>query len=268
MTSPAQHLTWWSAGLAGLVVIGAGWMWWRTDARQAVEGQAAQAVRRYDLFHPARGVEAGAVENTITQELQVRRDALVERERRLVPSLPDAFLTADLSAAEGLFREVQVGIQQKAQRQGVVLGELPFRSGVEAGAAERRLQLAQLYLVQQMVETALDAGVATIGAVRPGVPFRDSSGHYALIICDYEVSGSWSAVAKLMDLYAERQERSGCGLRNLALERRGDQVLVRCTSSLVTPNQAEWGLATEETQPAAPERGVRPVRRTTRKEGG
>ncbi len=265
MTPEQRTLAIWGGG-ALVVLVGAGfWLSSGAGTLDQRRGEATAQHARYQKLYPADGTP-GADATAAAERLRDHQTAeLAKSEARLVPDLPADYLRTDVSEATERVNKDYEAVRKRAAREQVQLSDqLPLRDGLDQDADKRGMQLAQLYLVRQVLDVCLEAEVREIGAVDLGKPTQDASGTYAVLPATFRVKASFAAVQKLLEDMRVAHDR-GIGVAQIELihDDSGVESLL-LTANLITGIRSGWKLG-----PAEPARatggggGAAPRTRTT-----
>ncbi len=242
MTPDQRTLAIWGGG-ALAVLIGVGI--WLSSGADALDQQRAQATTQHGKYrdlYPADGL-AAAEATTVAERLRDHQAAeLAKTESRLVPDLPPEYLKTDVSDATSRVNKDYEEVRKRAAREQVQLSDqLPLRA-LHDDADMRGMQLAQLYLIRQVLDACLEAEVREIGNVDLGKPAQDPSGTYAVLPATFRVKASFAAVQKLLENLRLAHDR-GIGVTQLELSHddSGIESLV-VTASLITGVRSGWKL--------------------------
>jgi hypothetical protein len=245
MTPDQRTLATWGGGLALGVIIG----WIVLDVVRGAtlserRDQAASLGREYEDLYPADGMAIEEATGTWKRLMEHQQANLTDVEASMVPPLPREYLETDLnSGAARVHADLQF-LKQKAQRQQVRLpSTLPFEEGLSDNANQRLLQLAQLYLYRNLIDTCMEAGVTRINTVKTESGPTDPQGKYALMLCTIDVDMPWERTSQLLADLLVTQTRKGYGVRNLTIDHdRSGNEKVTLVVSLITANNPAWNL--------------------------
>jgi hypothetical protein len=250
--TPEQRplLIWAGAALVVLIVAGI----WLGSGATTLEQTTAEADKLHASYKTLYPVDGVAKDEAVTRVGRVRDDqhkALDDAEARLVPDLPNDYQVGDLAAATARVNVDYETLRKRAQREKFQLAEqLPLRDGLDADADKRALQLAQLYLVRNVVELCMNSGVGAITAIEAGKPYQDASGTYAVIPATFHCKGAYDSTQKLLEALRTWHDR-GIGLSALDVEHGDDGTqTVSLAVDLITLNRG-WKLGAEGARPAA-----------------
>nr|MBA3845940.1 hypothetical protein [Planctomycetota bacterium] len=186
---------------------------------------------------------AAAEATAVAERLRDHQAAeLAKTESRLVPDLPSEYLKTDVSDAMSRVNKDYEEVRKRAAREQVQLSDqLPLRA-LHDDAEMRGLQLAQLYLIRQVLDVCLEAEVREIGNVDLGKPAQDPTGTYAVLSATFRVKASFASVQKLLEGLRLAHDR-GIGVAQVELSHddSGIESLV-VTASLITGVRSGWKL--------------------------
>jgi hypothetical protein len=245
MTPDQRTLAIWGGGLAaGLIV---GWIILDVVRGEVLAERTAQAAslgKEYQELYPESGMAIEEATGKWKNAMDLQQAALVDTEKSMVPALPREYLESDLNGGAARVLADVSYLKQKAQRQQVRLpGTLPFEEGLSDNANQRLLQLAQLYLYRNLLDTCMEAGVTRINSLKTDTGPCDPQGKYALLLCTIELDMPWDRTSQLLADLNQTQNRKGYGVRNLSIEHdRSGNEKVSLVVSLITANNPAWGL--------------------------
>jgi hypothetical protein len=259
MNPEQRTMTIWGGGLAAGVIIG-----WiivggvRGPLLEERHNVAEGLFKSYSDLYPEKGMAVDEATKKWKTVFEHQQSALKDAEASLVPPLPPKYTNTDLSTGAAQVHADLQYLKQKAQRQKVTIpGTLPFEEGLDADEKQRLLQLAQLYLYRNAIDTCMDAGVDRIGSVRVEKEkgSTDAGGRYAVLVCQLELEVTWEKASQVLLDLIQAQNTKGFGVRALSLvhDRSGNERL-SLTISLLTANNPAWGLR-PDTGPVAPKGG-------------
>ena len=261
MTPDQRTLSIWGGGLAAGVIVG--WIILGPVRGEELATRAAKAEslgKEYQNLYPATGMPIEEATGTWQRLMEHQKAALVDAEASMVPVLPREYQETDLnSGAARVHADLQF-LKQKAQRTQVRLpSTLPFEEGLSDNASQRLLQLAQLYLYRNLLDTCMEAGITKISTVKTESGPCDPQGKYALMLCSIEIDMPWERTSQLLVDLNQTQNRKGYGVRNVSInhEASGNQK-VSLVVSLITANNPAWNLRPDSaptTLPTAPVNG-------------
>jgi hypothetical protein len=245
MTPDQRTLAIWGGGLAAGVIIG----WIILDVVRGEElatssTRAANLGKEYVQLYPENGMAIEEATGTWKRLMEHQQAALTEAEASMVPPLPREYRETDLnSGAAQVHNDLQY-LKQKAQRQQVTLpGTLPFEEGLSDNANQRLLQLAQLYLYRNLLDTCMDAGVTRINSLKAEVGPCDPQSKYALMLCTVDQDLPWDRASQLLADLNQTQNRKGYGVRGMSIEHTpSGNEKVTLQVSLMTANNPAWNL--------------------------
>jgi hypothetical protein len=245
MTPDQLIIAKWGGGLlAGLIVGSIVLHSVRGATLEERDAHAKMLGEEYVKLYPAEGMaieEATATWNKLKEHQQV---ALKDAEASMVPVLPRGYRETDLSSGAAQVHADLQYLKQKAQRTQVKLpGTLPFEEGLSADPNQRLMQLAQLYLYRNALDTCMEAGITKINNVKVETGPTDPQQKYALLVCSLELDMPWDRTSQLLADFNQTQNRKGYGVRSVSIEhdRSGNQ-RVMLAISLMTANNPAWGL--------------------------
>lgn len=245
MTPDQRTLAMWGGGLAaGLIV---GWIILDVVRGGVASERAAQAAslgKEYVELYPESGMAIEEATGKWKNAMELQQASLVDTEKSMVPLLPREYLETDLNGGAARVLADISFLKQKAQRQQVRLpGTLPFEEGLSDNANQRLLQLAQLYLYRNLVDTCMEAGVTKINSLKTDVGPCDPQAKYALMLCTIDLDMPWDRTSQLLADLNQAQNRKGYGVRSLNIEHdRSGNERVSLVVSLITANNPAWGL--------------------------
>lgn len=265
MTPDNKRLWTWSA--AGIALVAAGWgaAMWRGGIRNDNAAEADRLYTRYvALYHPDKpgGFAVEQAQTELRTTVTAQTEELKAAEAALAPAVPSAYLASDLANANAQVQADLEALRQLSSRTKVTIPtSLPFQTGLDAAAAGRARQLANLLLIRLAVQSAMHAGVARVNTILPGEAVASPDKNYAVFSCALDVEATWTATSRLVGAFSTADGR-GLGLRSLDIEQpnaAADQMQkVRITATLTAPNHEPWGLAAAPANPGTPtEGGVR-----------
>ncbi len=245
MTPDQRTLAMWGGGLAAGMIIG--WI-----ALEVVRGEtmreksvlAANLGKEYQELYPESGMAIEKATEKWQRAKELQQAALLDAEKSMVPELPREYLETDLnSGAARVHADLQF-LKQKAQRTQVrIPTTLPFEEGLSDNANQRLLQLAQLYLYRNLLDTCMDAGVTKINSLKTESGPCDPQGKYALMLCLIELDMPWDRTSQLLADLNQTQNRKGYGVRTVTIEHdRAGNEKVSLVVSLMTANNPAWNL--------------------------
>lgn len=259
MTPEQRTMAIWGGGIAAGVIVGwiivGGVRGPLLDERHTV---AEGLFKNYSDLYPEKGMAVDEATKKWKTLFEHQQSALKDAEASLVPPLPRKYTDADLSSGAAQVHADLQYLKQKAQRQKVTIpGTLPFEEGLDADEKQRLLQLAQLYLYRNALDTCMDAGVDRISSVRieKEKGSTDPGGRYAVLLCQLDLEVTWEKASQVLLDLIQAQNTKGFGVRALSLvhDRSGNERL-SLTISLLTANNPAWGLR-PELAPNAPKTG-------------
>jgi hypothetical protein len=245
MTPDQRTLAIWGGGLAAGLIIG--WIVLdvvRGETLRESSALAASLGKEYEELYPEQGMAIEEATGTWKRLKEHQQAALLDAEKSMVPELPREYLETDLnSGAARVHADLQF-LKQKAQRQQVRLpGTLPFEEGLSDNANQRLLQLAQLYLYRNLLDTCMEAGVVKINTVKTESGPTDPQGKYAVLLCTIDVDMPWDRTSQLLADLNQTQNRKGYGVRSVSIEHdRSGNEKVNLVVSLITANNPAWNL--------------------------
>ncbi len=246
------------AGAAALLAVG--WIVVRGGEHSTLQAKADKAHAEYQRFYPAAGGEPAAdAIARLTTLAAVQTAALVEAERTLVAELPPDYRLDDLNQATNQARADLERLRQAAVSRRTALPPLPFQGAALAqDQGQRRMQLAQLWLIRRTVEILLETGVARISQLALAGGGLDPDGVYGVlfltVVCD---APQPVALDLLQRLRAEHGR--GIGLREIALLPTRDQVAMTMKLSLLLPARDCVGFGLAADPPAPVLEGIAPA---------
>lgn len=250
MTRDQQQLAIWCGGGVALLIIAGLVFGMRAGTLGESRAKADGLYEDYRKLYPDQGTPA----DEALKAAQLLRDhqgqARKEAESRLVATLPADYQRSGVNDAAAKLGSDVTALKQRAERQKITLPTaLPYESGLDQDPAKSSLQLANLYLYKQVLDTCMDAGVTKVVSVKDGKSHRDASGLYAVVTCEIAVEGSYEALAALLDSLRAKHE-AGIGVRELRLSQGQQACSAAITTSLLTINNPAWQLAAEAGSPA------------------
>jgi hypothetical protein len=261
MTPDQLIIAKWGGGLlAGLIVGSIVLHSVRGATFEERDAHAKMLGEEYVKLYPAEGMAIEEATATWTRLKEHQQAALKDAEASMVPILPRGYMETDLSSGAAQVHADLQYLKQKAQRTQVKLpGTLPFEEGLSPDANQRLLQLAQLYLYRNVLDTCMEAGIMKINSVKVETGPTDPQQKYALLLCAIDLDMPWDRTSQLLADFNQTQNRKGYGVRSASIEhdRSGNQ-RVSLTISLMTANNPAWGLRPDSaatqlpTTPGAP----------------
>lgn len=255
MTPDQRTLAIWGGGLAAGMIIG--WIVLdvvRGETLRESSTLAANLGKEYQELYPENGMAIEEATGKWKRVMEFQQAALIDAEKSMVPELPREYLETDLnSGAARVHADLQY-LKQKAQRQQVKLPTtLPFEEGLSDNANQRLLQLAQLYLYRNLLDTCMEAGVTKINTIKTESGPSDPQGKYALMLCTVDLDMPWDRTSQLLADLNQTQTRKGYGVRNVSIEndRSGNQK-VSLVVSLMTANNPAWNLRADSAPTSLP----------------
>ncbi|MFM2090378.1 MAG: hypothetical protein RLZZ127_867 [Planctomycetota bacterium] len=255
MTPEQRSLALWGGAAGAAAVLALAWIGMRSGDLDGLSAKADKAYAEYERLYPAVGGESAKdALDRLTTLAGVQSAALAEAERGLLAELPAEYRIDDLNQATNQARADLERLRQAGLSRRVVMPALPFQGAALAqDPGQRRLQLAQLWLVRRTVELLLEAGVARIGQISLAGGALDPDSVYGAlfiqVVCDAPQPVALDLLQRLRGEHAR-----GLGLREAALMPARDQVAMTLKLSLLLPARdcAGFGLAVEP-PPAAVE---------------
>lgn len=245
MTPDQRTLALWGGGLAaGLIV---GWIVLdvvRGETLRERADLAARLGREYAELYPEKGMAIEEATGKWKNAMDLQQAALNDTEKSMVPLLPREYLETDLNSGAARVHADLAYLKQKAQRQQVRLpSTLPFEEGLSDNANQRLLQLAQLYLYRNLLDTCMEAGVTKVNSLKTDSGPCDPQGKYALMLCTIDLDMPWDRTSQLLADLNQTQNRKGYGVRSVSIEHdRSGSERVSLVVSLITANNPAWGL--------------------------
>ena len=245
MTPEQRTMSIWGGGTGAVII--AGWIvlgGWRGPMLDDARTKAAALGKQYVELYPDSGMHIDEATKQWKTLMEHQKAALGDAEASMVPALPRGYATTDQnSGAEQVRTDLQY-LKQKATRTQVKIpSTLPLEEGLDQSADTRLLQLAQLYLYRNAIDTLMEAGITSINTVRVAKGPCDPQGKYALVLCELELEATWERVSQVMLDFVQKQNTKGFGIRALDLihDKSGNEKL-KLTVSLMTANNPAWGL--------------------------
>ena len=245
MTPEQKTLSIWGGGMGGIVIVG--WIvlgGWRGPMLEEKRAKAESLGKEYVKLYPADGMHIDDAIKKWKTLMEHQKAALGDAEASMVPVLPRGYRETDLSSGAAQVHTDLQYLKQKASRTQVKIpSTLPLEEGLDQSADTRLLQLAQLYLSRNAIDTVMDAGITSIDNVRLAKGPCDPQSKYALLLCELELDATWERVSQVMLDFIQKQNTKGFGIRALDLvhDRSGTEKL-KLTISLMTANNPAWGL--------------------------
>jgi hypothetical protein len=261
MTPDQRTLAIWGGGLAAGVLLG----WIVLDLVRGEElvartAKADSLGKEYQTLYPEQGMAIEEATGTWKRLMEHQQAALTEAEASMVPALPRDYLETDLSSGAARVHTDLQYLKQKAQRQQVRLPTtLPFEEGLSDNANQRLLQLAQLYLYRNLLDTCMDAGVTKINTLKTEVGPCDPQSKYALMLCNIDLDMPWDRTSQLLADLNQTQNRKGYGVRNVSIDHTNtgsERVVLQI--SLITANNPAWNLRPDSAPTQLPTTGTTP----------
>lgn len=255
MTPDQRTLAIWGGGLAAGMIIG--WIVLdvvRGETLRDSSTLAATLGKEYEQLYPEKGMAIEEATGKWKRVMEFQQAALVDTEKSMVPLLPREYQETDLnSGAARVHADLQF-LKQKAQRTQVKMpSTLPFEEGLSDNANTRLLQLAQLYLYRNLLDTCMEAGVTKINNLKTETGPCDPQGKYALMLCNIELDMPWDRTSQLLADLNQTQTRKGYGVRNVSIEHdRSGNEKVSLVVSLITANNPAWGLRPDSAPTSLP----------------
>jgi hypothetical protein len=255
MTPDQRILAIWGGGLAAGLLIG----WIALDVVRGATmtesaALAATLGKEYQELYPENGMAIEEATGTWKRLMEHQQASLLDAEKSMVPELPREYLETDLnSGAARVHADLQY-LKQKAQRQQVRMpATLPFEEGLSDNANQRLLQLAQLYLYRNLLDTCMEAGVTKINTLKTESGPCDPQGKYALMLCTIDLDLPWDRTSQLLADLNQTQNRKGYGVRNVSIEHdRSGNEKVSLVVSLMTANNPAWNLRPDSAPTSLP----------------
>lgn len=245
MTPEQKTMAIWGGGMGGVIIIG--WIvlgGWRGPLLEETRAKAESLGKQYGDLYPDSGMHIDEATRKWKTLMEHQKAALTDAEASMVPALPRGYSTTDQnSGAEQVRTDLQYLKQKAARTQVKIPSTLPLEEGLDQSGDMRLLQLAQLYLYRNAIDTVMDAGITNISTVRVAKGPCDPQGKYALVLCELELDATWERASQLLLDLTQKQNTKGFGLRALDLvhDRSGNEKL-KMTISLMTANNPAWGL--------------------------
>jgi len=262
MTPDQRTLATWGGGLAAGVIFG----WIALDLIRGEEliarsAKATSLGKEYASLYPADGMAIEEATGTWKRLMEHQQAALTEAEAAMVPALPREYLETDLSSGAARVHSDLQYLKQKAQRQQVHLpSTLPFEEGLSDNANQRLLQLAQLYLYRNLLDTCMDAGVTKINTLKAESGPCDPQGKYALMLCSIDMDMPWDRTSQLLADLNQTQNRKGYGVRSVNIDHTASgSEKVTLLISLITANNPAWNLRPDSAPTQLPTTGTTPA---------
>jgi uncharacterized protein YqkB len=245
MTPDQTTLAIWGGGLLGGLIVGCTILFSvRGSVYEERQTLAHNLGQEYEKLYPSEGMAIEEAISTWKRLMEHQQAALKDAETSLVPALPRSYLETDLSSGSAQVHTDLQYLKQKAQRTQVRLpATLPFEEGLSADANQRLLQLAQLFLYRNVIDTCIEAGITKINSVKVETGPCDPQGKYAVLQCLIDLDMNWDRTSQLLADLNQTQNRKGYGVRNLSIEHdRSGNEKVSISVSLLTANNPAWGL--------------------------
>jgi len=255
MTPDQRTLAIWGGGLAAGMIVG--WIVLdvvRGETLRESSTLAANLGKEYQELYPEQGMAIEEATGTWKRVMEHQQASLVDAEKTMVPLLPREYQETDLnSGAARVHADLQF-LKQKAQRQQVRMPTtLPFEEGLSDNANQRLLQLAQLYLYRNLLDTCMEAGVTKINTIKTESGPCDPQGKYALLLCTVDLDMPWDRTSQLLADLNQTQTRKGYGVRNVSIEHdRSGNEKVSLVVSLITANNPAWNLRPDSAPASLP----------------
>ena len=250
MSNDQRAIAVWAGGACAVIVAGLiiGWAW-RGGTASAQAKDRKQLTKDYEKLYAPGKPEQGRVAVELLQGMQNRaenQDAeRAQAATTLLAQPPKQYLSLDLVEGQALASADLRHIEMRAQSFRVQVPPLPFATLDANNASVRTRQLMQIYLVRQVVEICIDAGLAKIESVAPGAASADASGTVAMFPCAFAVSGAPEQIQALLVRLRERHGK-GLGLRagTLTAERSAHRLTFE--ASVLIENREAWQLPREQ----------------------
>lgn len=243
MTKDQQILLIWCAGALVVLVVAGVLLSGGAGSLETVRSEADQLHGTYTELYPDEGRPS---QEALTAARRIGEHQADERKRAestLVAALPDDYRRTDVNQAGSRLSADLAALKQRAQRQKIALpASLPFEGGFDPDETKRSLQLAQLHLYRSVADLVMDSGITRILTIKEGTPYRDASGTFAVIPCEFTVEGSYDAIVSLLDGMRARHE-SGFGIRDLKLTQAAQNVGATFLATVIVVNEPAWQLA-------------------------
>lgn len=245
MTPEQKTMAIWGGGTGAVII--AGWIvlgGWRGPMLEDARSKAATLGKQYGELYPDQGMHIDEATRQWKQLMEHQKAALNDAEASMVPALPRGYRETDLSSGGAQVHTDLQYLKQKASRTQVKIpSTLPLEEGLDQSADIRLLQLAQLYLYRNALDTLMDAGITSIGNVRLSKGPTDPQNKYALLFCELELDATWERVSQVLIEFVQKQNTKGFGIRALELMHTPSGVeKLKLTVSLMTANNPAWGL--------------------------
>ena len=245
MTPDQTTLAIWGGGLLAGLIVGCIILFTvRGSVFEERQTHAQNLGQEYEKLYPSDGMAIEEATDKWKRLMEHQQAALKDAEASMVPALPRGYLETDLSSGSAQVHADLQYLKQKAQRTQVKLpSTLPFEEGLSADANQRLLQLAQLYLYRNLIDTCMEAGITKINSIKVETGPCDPQGKYAVLQCQIDMDMNWDRTSQLLADLNQTQNRKGYGVRGLSIEHdRSGNERVSMTASLLTTNNPAWGL--------------------------
>jgi hypothetical protein len=262
MTPEQKTMAIWGGGMGAVII--AGWIvlgGWRGPLLEETCAKAAGLGKQYVTLYPAEGMHIDEATKKWKTLMEHQKAALGDAEASMVPALPRGYRETDLSSGAAQVHTDLQFLKQKASRTQVrIPTTLPLEEGLDQSADTRLLQLAQLYLYRNAIDTVMDAGITSISGIRVNKGPSDPQNKYAVLLCEMELDATWEKASQVLLDFIQKQNTKGFGIRALELihDKSGTEKL-RLTVSLLTANNPAWGLRADSAPTQLPPGGKPPA---------
>ena len=204
MTPTGQQLASWGGGTAVLALVGIVIYLMQGSTLLAVSQRADKLEASYNrLYHPSRpkdGVFVDDLTRDLNRAQQLQAEQLGLAQSTLVPDLPQAYLSPDLTDNNGVASTDNAQLTNEALSHNVEIPTRPPFPSLAADVNERAVQMAKLHLYRRVIEMCIEAKVAQVVNVKmlPGSQY-DPSHSYQVFSCEFVVDGSFAAGQHLID---------------------------------------------------------------------
>jgi hypothetical protein len=242
MTRDQIQLAAWGGGGLVLLIIAGVILSSRAGLLEQVRSEATQLHGQYTTLYPNDGRPSQEALTAAERLQDHQTQALKDAEEKLVAVLPDDYRRTDVNQAGSRLSADLASLKQRAQRQKIAIPqELPFEKGFDAEEGRRSLQLAQLFLYHSAIGLIMDSGITRITNVSMGTGYRDESGTYAVLPCEFVLEGNYEAFVQVVDTLREHHDQ-GFGIRDIKLTQGPQAVQGTLLITMITICEPVWEL--------------------------